>query len=280
MHATSSTPTERANRAGAAMITGASSGIGAAFARRLAGRGHATILVARRRDRLDALAREIEERFGVEAQAVPADLADLGDLERVEDLARRRPDLAYLVNNAGFGMGGRFPRVELQRSLDMLRVHCEATVRLCRAVLPAMLEANRGAIINVSSVAGIVRVPGSAMYSSTKAFLNAFSETLALELRGTGVRIQALCPGFTYTEFHDTPEMARSFDRSEVPKFLWLDAEGVVDRSFAALERDRVVCITGWWYRVFAALSRTPVVYPLVRRLTRKRQQAGGKGER
>jgi hypothetical protein len=239
------------------------------FARKLAARGHDVILVARRKDRLESLAEQLREEFGVGARAVVADLSNQLDLERLEVLVRGRP-VEFLVNNAGFGTGGKFADVELAKNLGMLRVHCEATVRLCHAAVPGMVAAKRGAIVNVSSVAGIVRVPGSTMYCSTKAFLNAFSETLSLELQGTGVRVQALCPGFTYTEFHDTPEFAEKFDRRSISKFLWLSADQVVDMSFRALDRDRVICVTGWKYRLLVAVSGIGLHKRWVKRLARR----------
>ncbi len=258
---------------GFALITGASSGIGAAFARKLARMGHGVILVARRRDRLEALAREIEEQFGVEAKVVSTDLAQPSDLETIEQIVRAHPNLEYLVNNAGFGTSGRFPKVALNRNLDMLRVHCEAAVRLCHAAIPGMVTAKHGAIINVSSVAGILRAPGSSMYCSTKAFLNAFSESLSMELSGTGVKVQALCPGFTYTEFHDTPELAHTFDRGDIPKFLWFSAGKVVDMSFRALQRDQVICVTGWQYKLLIAVLRNRWMRPIVKRVSRRRER-------
>ncbi len=263
------TATQTRTERGPALITGASSGIGAVFARKLAARGHDVILVARRKDRLESLADELRDEFGVGARAVAADLSNQSDLERLEALIRGRP-VEFLVNNAGFGTGGKFAVVELAKNLGMLRVHCEAPVRLSYAAVPGMVAAKRGAIINVSSVAGIVRVPGSTMYCSTKAFLNAFSETLSLELHGTGVRVQALCPGFTYTEFHDTPEFAEKFDRRSIPKRLWLSADRVVDMSFQALERNKVICVTGWKYRLLVAVSRTGFLKPWIKRIARR----------
>ncbi len=258
---------------GFALITGASSGIGAVFARRLAGMGHGVILVARRRARLETLAGELRKQFGVETEVVAADLANPTDIDTVEQLVRQCPNLEYLVNNAGFGTGGRFPTVGLTRNLDMLRVHCETAVRLCHAAIPRMVAAKHGAIINVSSVAGILSAPGSTMYCSTKAFLNAFSEALSMELSGTGVKVQALCPGFTYTEFHDTPELAHTFDRGDIPKFFWFSADRVVDMSFRALRRDQVVCVTGWQYKLLIAVLRNGWMRPIVRRISRRREQ-------
>ena len=259
--------------AGLALITGASSGIGATFARRLARMGHGVILVARRRDRLEALARELEEQFEIETEVVAADLANSTEIETVVQVVQARPNLEYLVNNAGFGTVGRFPKVPLTRNLDMLRVHCEAAVRLCHAAVPGMVAAKRGAIINVSSVAGFLRAPGNTMYCSTKAFLNTFSESLSMELWNTGVRVQALCPGFTYTEFHDTPELADKFDRSDIPSFLWLSADRVVDMSLRALKRNHVICVTGWRYKMLIPILRNRWLRPIIKRASKKREQ-------
>lgn len=257
---------------GTAFITGASSGIGAAFARALASRGHRVMLTARREGRLEAVAGGLRERFGVEVEVVPADLTRDDDLDRLERLLAGRKDLVYLVNNAGFGTTGRFVDVDAAKPRNMLRVHCEAPIRLSHAALPGMIAFGRAAIINVSSVAGFVRTGGSAMYGSTKALLIAFSEALATELRDTEVRVQALCPGFTYTGFHDTQEFKARWDRSDIPAWLWLSAERVVDLSLKSLDRDRRICITGFRYRVIIALARNPLMRPLLRRFARARE--------
>ncbi|MCZ6918623.1 MAG: SDR family oxidoreductase [Gemmatimonadetes bacterium] len=262
-----------AGGAGTAFITGASSGIGATFARTLAERGHGLILTARREERLQALAGELRERFGVHAEVVPADLTRDTDLDRLVELVSGREDLSYLVNNAGFGTMGRFVDIDAAKPRNMLRVHCEAAVRLSHAALPGMIALGRAAIINVSSVAGFVAAGGSAMYGSTKAFLIAFSEALGLELRDTEVRVQALCPGFTYTEFHDSPEFKARWDRSDIPKMLWLSAERVVHISLRALDRNRPVCVTGFRYRLIIALARNPLMRPLLRRFSKRRER-------
>ena len=258
---------------GTAFITGASSGIGAAFARSLASRGHGVILTARREERLQTLAGELRERFDVLAEAVPADLTRDDDLDRLEKLLAGRKDLSYLINNAGFGTTGRFFDVEPAKPRNMLRVHCEAAMRLSHAALPGMIARGRAAIINVSSVAGFVPTGGSAMYGSTKTFLIAFSQALAMELRDTDVRVQALCPGFTYTEFHDTPEFDAKWDRSDIPKWLWLSAERVVDMSLSAVDRNKPICVTGFRYKLIIALARNPVMRPVLRRFSKRRER-------
>jgi short-subunit dehydrogenase len=169
-----------------ALITGASSGIGAAFARQLAPQGFHLILVARRKERLAALAADLQGHYPVSAEVLDADLSEPADIERVERRIAELDSLDLLINNAGFGAPGSFAETELATQLTMIDVHIIASVRLCRATLPGMITRRRGAIINVSSIAGLVPIPGSATYSSTKAYLNVFSEALQAELKGTG----------------------------------------------------------------------------------------------
>ena len=239
-----------------ALITGASSGIGAAYARQLAAKGYNLILVARREDRLIGLATELQERHPITAEVLAADLTRSTDVKRVLKRITELDDLDLLINNAGFGAPGSFAELNLAPQLDMIRLHVIASVCLTRAALPGMIERQRGAIINVSSIAGLKPIPGSATYSSTKAYLNVFSEALQAELHGTGVKIQALCPGFTRTEFHDTPEH-RGFGRSEIPEAMWMSADEVVAQSLSGLGRNRVVFIPGIRYRLAAVVARS-----------------------
>ena len=178
-----------------ALITGASSGIGAAFARKLAVAGYDLALVARRGDRLEALAAELETAYGIRAETLVADLTDEGDVERVAGAIAAISNLELLVNNAGMGAEGRFYQAEIGPQLDMIRLHVLASVRLTRAALPGMVERGRGGIINVASVAGFMALPENVNYCATKGYLITFSKALQLELIGTGVRVQALCPG-------------------------------------------------------------------------------------
>jgi uncharacterized protein len=246
--------------AGVALVTGASSGIGAAFARRLAARGFDLFLVARREGRLRDLAAEVNERYRVTTDVIVADLSRPADVEGVEArLAQGRP-VDVLVNNAGFGTVGYFGEVDLGRQLDMVRVHVVASVRLIRAALPGMISRGRGTIINVSSLAAFIPTPENATYSATKAYLTAFSEALDKELKGTGVDVQVLVPGFTLTEFYDSPEFRRvdmrAKVRSRVPGALWLTADEVVARSLESLGGGRLVCAPGFGTRLVIALSR------------------------
>jgi short-subunit dehydrogenase len=238
-----------------ALITGASSGIGAAFARQLAPMGYNMILVARHKERLAALAMELGERYPISAEVLVTDLANATDVERVERYITELESLDLLINNAGFGAPGSFAEAELVTQLNMIHVHVIASVRLTRAALPGMIARRRGAIINVSSIASLVPIPGSATYSATKAYLNVFSEALQAELRGTGVKIQSLCPGFTHTGFHDTPEH-KGFGRSRIPEPLWMSAEQVAAQSLNALGQHRVIFVPGFKNRLLARAAR------------------------
>ena len=238
------------------MITGASSGIGAAFARRLASQGYDLILVARRADRLRALAAEVRHQNGVVAEVIIADLAQLADIERVEQRIADSATVELLINNAGFGTVGMFSVANLDRQLEMIWVHVIACVRLSRAALPGMLARGHGAIINVSSPAAFFPTPGNVTYSATKAYVKAFSEALAAELTGTGVQVQVLCPNFTRTEFHATPEYQALDVRSHIPNGFWMSADAVVAASLRALRRRQLICIPGFTNRLLIVLGQ------------------------
>ncbi len=245
-----------AHDARTALITGASSGIGEGFARRLAERGYDLILVARRAERLAERAALLTTQYGVDVEVLPADLATDEGIRRVEARIIDCDTLDLLVNNAGFGTTGRFAEIDLGPQLAMIHVHVIAPVRLTRAALPGMLRRGAGGIVNVSSVAAFWPNPGSVTYSATKAYLNAFSEALAHELRGTGVTVQALCPGFTRTEFHDTATFT-GFDRGVIPEALWMSVQEVVEASLRGLEREQIIVIPRLIYRVLASLGRS-----------------------
>ncbi len=236
-----------------ALITGASSGIGAVFAKKLAERRYNLLLVARREKRLAALAAELEQDYPITAEILVADLTVPEELASVEKQVAQLEKLLLLVNNAGFGTTGKFATIDVGKQVDMIYVHLVASVRLSRAALPGMIARAQGAIINVSSLAGFIPMPDNVTYCATKAYLNSFSQSLQIELAGTGVQVQALCPGFTYTEFHDTPEY-KGYDRSRIPKLLWMSAEEVVESSLRALKHGKVIHIPGWQNRFLAAL--------------------------
>ena len=242
-----------------ALITGASSGIGAEFARQLAARGLDLVLVARRQERLAALAAELSAAHGVACENIAADLAQEAGLAQVEAHIRTLDNLAVLVNNAGFGTVGRLVNADPARQQEMVALHVMAPMQLAQAALPGMTARKRGAIVNVSSIAAYVRLRGAVNYVATKAYLNAFSETLQIEQRGTGVYVQALCPGFTRTEFHATPDYAK-FEPAQYPAFMWLQAGDVVRQSLDALGNGQVIFVPGALYRGLVALLRTPVL--------------------
>ncbi len=243
---------------GRALITGASSGIGEAFARRLAAEGFDLTLVARREERLRALADALSAAHAVRAEVLAADLGRPEEIARLVEAIQARSDLTLMINNAGFGTHGDFAEVALERHLEMMRVHNEATVALSWAALPGMVARGGGAIINVSSVAAFFPSGGGSIYSATKVFLNNFSEALAAEVSGSGVRVQALCPGFTYSEFHDTAEY-EAFDRKTIPDKLWMSAEAVVDESLAALGGDKVIVVPGRVYQGMVLAAQSPL---------------------
>lgn len=215
-----------------ALITGASSGIGEAFAHQLAHQCHAVTLVARRGDRLRALAGELSTDCTV--RVLEADLTDLEGMARVVEHIRQHDPVDLLLNNAGFSTLGPFRNANIDRELDMIRLHQHAPLQLIRAVLPAMCDAHRGAIINVASLGAYLQLPGVATYAATKAFLVNFSLSLQAELEGSGVFVQCLCPGYTHTEIHEQQEFA-GFDKGRIPAELWMDADAVVGESLAAL---------------------------------------------
>src|SRR5579864_7606567 len=202
-----------------ALITGGSSGIGAAFAKELAARGHDLLLVARRRDRLEELSRSLEKSRGIAAEILTADLTVDEDLAAVERRIEVAGNLELLVNNAGFGTVGKFWNADIQGQDQMHRLHVLATMRLTHAALEGMVARGKGGVINISSVAAFWQSPGSVSYCATKCWINSFTEGLALELRAAGspVKMQALCPGYTYSEFHDVAGM----DRKLIPSSLW-----------------------------------------------------------
>lgn len=256
---------------GTALVTGASSGIGEEYANQLASRGYDLIVVARRKELLNTLAERWRTRGGVRVEVWPADLSKDEDIADIAGRISARDDLTLLVNNAGFGAGGPYARIEWKPQMDMIHVHIAATARLTKAVLPQMLERNRGAIINVSSVAAFSVLAKRTMYNSTKGWINAFSQGIAEELRGTNVRIQAFCPGFTVTGFHGTPDM-KNFDRKQIPRFLWTTSEKAVAASLRALKRKKVVFVPGLLNKIMAAAPRTPLIgRPMARLVARKK---------
>ncbi len=256
-----------------ALITGASAGIGAEFARQLAAGRSDLILVARRKERLEALAAELSTRHGVRVEILQADLASPDGLEAVGRRIASAETLDLLINNAGFGGAGTFSKSDVGYDLGMVHVQIDAAVSLSRAALDGMTVRGRGSIINVASVAAFSQVSGP-MYGGVKAFLVKFSEGLDYELKDKGIRVQALCPGMTHTEFHDVIKM----DKSAVPGFMWMSAVDVVTISLKALRRRKVICIPGLKNRLVSAPMRclpTAWLFRKIANLPSIRKKAG-----
>lgn len=247
-----------------ALITGASSGIGKSFAEILAKEGYNLILVARRKQKLDELAETLTERFSIESTVIVADLSKIEQIKTVEEAIKSLDHIDILVNNAGFGLSSSFAKGNYERQIDMVNIHVVASYIFCRAAVPVMLRENEGLIINVSSMSGLMTKFGDVTYTTTKAFLIVLSESLQEELRDTKIKIQALCPGMTYSEFHDTEEL-EEFDRSAVPKKLWMSSNEVATKSLRAARKGKVVYVPGFLNRLFLFFSKMV----LVRRLSR-----------
>lgn len=235
-----------------ALVTGASAGIGASFARALAARGADVILVARSKPRLDDLATALRRDHGVHTEVLPADLTGTSDLATVAArLAEQDRPVDLLVNNAGFGTAGSFDGLPLEREDEEIRLNVLALVRLTHAALGAMTARGSGAIVNVSSVAGYQPNPGMATYGATKAFVSSFTQAVHEEVRSRGVHVMLLAPGFTRTDFQERAGV----DQSDVPGFAWMSADDVVRDALRALDARRPVCVPGALNRVAAVLS-------------------------
>ena len=240
-----------------ALITGASAGIGREFARQLANRARSIVLVARRSERLAQLQDELLNRnpnLDVYIRAV--DLTDKAQLQTlIESLARDRLDIDLLINNAGLGDAGAFATSDPVRNEQIVLINVVALTLLSRQLVPQMIAKRRGAILNVSSSAGFLPIPGDAVYAATKAYVTSFSEALRAELRGTGVNVCALCPGPVVTEFQQVARR-RGGQPKIGPKFLVVPVEQVVSDALAALEADRPLVIPGFAMKLLMFLAR------------------------
>lgn len=240
-----------------ALITGASSGIGAAFARIYAAHGYDLALTARRADRLTAVAEEARLRHGVETFVIPADLADPAASDAVlGEIAAHGRAVDALINNAGFGEPGPFGSAAWDDDRRFLQVLLIAVCELTHRVLPGMRGRRFGRIVNVASMAGLVPgAPSTALYGATKGFLVRFSQSLHLEMRGNGVHVSALCPGFTHSEFHEVNQ-TRKLVGDRTPPWLWLGADEVAAAGYEAAEANRPVCVPGAPNQAIAAVAK------------------------
>lgn len=239
-----------------ALITGASAGIGAAFARELAARGNNVVLTARRTDRIEALARELREQHGIDARAYAGDLADPATpaaLHAAIDADGLAIDM--LVNAAGYGVTGSLVSREWRTHATFIQVMITAPTELCHRFIPAMRERGRGSIVNVASLAGLMPAPaGHTLYAASKAYLIRFSEALAMENRHHGINVCALCPGFTLSEFHDVTGSREAV--SKMPKWIWLRADRVAREGLDAVERGEIIRVVGGHNRVTKAFFK------------------------
>jgi short-subunit dehydrogenase len=228
-----------------AMVTGATSGIGAAFAARLAASGYDLVLVSRDADRLGRAAGDLRSRHGVAVDVLPADLADPGELAGIEARLRDGAPVDLLVNNAGMSLNKAFLRSSAEEEERLLRLNVTAVMRLTHAALPGMVDRRHGAVVNVSSVYGFAAVMPGSTYPASKAWVTNFTESVGLSVRRFGIRVMALCPGYTRTEFHSRA----GIDMSKTPAWLWLDADRVVRDGLRDLARGKLLSVPDWRYK-------------------------------
>ena len=241
-----------------AVVTGATAGIGESFTRILANDGFNIVLVARDIERMKERAAHLESQFKVQTVIIQADLATDDGCAKVEKYIQEN-HIEVLINNAGFGINKAFSVSDINAEQQLLDVLVRTPMRLMHAVIPQMKERNSGSIINVSSVAGWI---AGGTYSASKSYLTVLSESLHTEMSGTGVRISALCPGFTRTEFHERGRMRMN----ALPEFMWLSSDRVVLQAWKENQNGKVISVPGWQYLILSSVSRFGP-RPLVRKL-------------
>lgn len=259
-----------APRAGAtALVTGASSGIGAEIARGLARRGHALTLTARREQRLLELASELGDRHGVRAGVVTSDLGSRDGRDALAaELERLEVEVDILVNNAGFGYHGDFADADREHQVEMVALNCEAVVDLSGRYLPGMLDRGAGAVINIASTAAFQPLPATATYAATKAFVLSFSEALHVELSGSGVTLTAVCPGPVRTEFAERAGIGGAEEKT--PGLLWMSPEDLAEEAIQAAEKGKRAVVPGILNQAGSLLGRhspRAIALPLAKRL-------------
>jgi len=241
-----------------ALVTGASAGIGSEFCRQLAAKGYRLVLVARREEKLRAVADELKRLYATQSMIISADLAEKDAcLSVVNQLQRENIEIDYLINNAGYGLPGSYHVPDWQEHADFIQVMLTTVCEFTRRLLPGMRERGRGHIINVASVAALIPASsGHTLYGASKSFLIKFGESLALENADSGVKVASLCPGFTYSEFHDVNGTRGMV--SKLPSYLWLDAKFVVSEALDAMTAKHVkpIIVPGRQYRALVFINR------------------------
>ena len=250
-----------------AVITGATSGLGAAYAKRFASDGYDLILVGRRKDVITGIADSLAVKNKIRAQVVIADLSDDRGLQEVISAVNSTPNVEVLINNAGYAISKAFEEMDPSEYETMIKVHQLAPMRLISSVLPDMIKARQGTIINVASIGAYMPVARSSIYNATKAFLQLFTEALHMELKNTGIRVQVLCPGFMDTDFYRFTTEKKKNSMSRVTQKIPL--EEIVNYSLKSLKRNKVICIPGFSYKAICELSSVlprNMVYSLMER--------------
>jgi len=242
-----------------ALVTGATSGIGAAYAKLLAKEKYDLVLVARDLPRLNAYAKELNKTYKIKVETLQADLTKPAQLAKVEKrLSSKTKPIEVLINNAGFGIKQSFTDTQIKKEQELLDVLVTAPMRLTHAVLPQMIKRDIGVIVNVSSVASWI---AGGTYSAAKSYLTVFSEYLNTELKRTNIKVSALCPGFTRTEFHQRGKMRMT----GLPNFMWLSSDQVVAKSWKYAKAGKAICIPGWQYLILSTIARV-APRPIVRK--------------
>lgn len=251
-----------------ALVTGASSGIGAEIARILAARGHGLTLVARREAPLRALAEQLSEAHGIRAEVIAADLSDESSRTNLVDTVHDRGlEVNILVNNAGMTTMGPASKGDVAADLSMIRIDVEAVVHLCMAVLPGMVERRSGSILNVASTAAFQPLPGQAGYGASKAFVLSYTHAIRGELKGSGIGVTALCPGPVATGFAEAAGMTDAEVEGSLPKIMWIPASSVASAAVEGMEADRAVVIPGAANKIGAAgawLTPRSIIVPML----------------
>ncbi len=242
-----------------AVITGGANGIGKSFAINLAARGARLVLIDIKRKKLEALADELSAQYGIEVEAVVADLSKVKDQVRVADRLSALKNVDLLINSAGYGAPVEFHGLDADAHIDMLNVHVASMIRCCRAVLPQMRECKKGAIINISGQAAYLYSAGNAMYGSTKCFVEAFTRNLEAEYAPVGIKLQLLVPAYIRTSFHDT-EFYKLAAVSKIPSFYWMNVDTVTTTSLRQLGTGKLICVPGLWHKITYHILRRRLV--------------------